>query len=251
MPNVHGILFGSFAARVAAIAFDKDGTLLATEPFWRELYRIRYEQVLKIVGPAAAEEWREVLGASQDGRFDRGGPFTVGSAQEEMHLTAGVIYRHTRWPWDVCRRHGEEVFRRTDELIDLTRVAQPLPGVVETVKALKDRGLAVGIVTSDTADRALRSMELAGVSADTWDFVLGAESVERHKPAPDLILEASRITGVPPSQFAVVGDSRVDMEMAKNAGSLAVGVRENGNVGPGVEDVADVVIDGVKDIKLL
>jgi phosphoglycolate phosphatase-like HAD superfamily hydrolase len=65
-----------------------------------------------------------------------------------------------------------------------------------------------------------------------------------------MILLAAELTGVAPCDFAVVGDARVDMLMARQAGALAVGVRESGKTAPGVADLADVVIDGVGSITL-
>ena len=244
------ILFGAVRARVAAVAFDKDGTLLATEPFWRELYRLRFRLVAEEAGTEAAEEWRETMGVSPDLVFDRGGPFTLGSFEDEGLVTAVVLYRHTRRPWDECRRRGLEITARSNEMLDLRRAVQPLPGAVEAVTRLKAAGLAVGVVTSDNVERTVASMELAGLPASVWDFVLGAESVPRHKPAPDMIHRAAEQTGIAPEAFAVVGDSRVDMMMAKSAGALAVGVRELGRASAGVEELADVVLDGVYEIRV-
>lgn len=247
MPEVS---FGARRAAVRAVAFDKDGTLLATEPFWRELFRLRYDLVCQAAGAVAARHWQDLMGISEAGEFDRTGPFALGSLEDEALVTAVALYSHTRKPWDQCRQDGMALIVRSNDLLDLGRAVQLLPRAREVVLSLKEAGIAVGVVTSDFVQRAVAGLELAGLPPSTWDFVIGAESVRVHKPAPDMILLASKLTGVAPCDFAVVGDARVDMLMARQAGALAVAVRENGRTASGVTDLADVVIDGVASISL-
>lgn len=244
------VWFGKHAAVVRAVAFDKDGTLLATGPFWQQLCRLRYKLVAEAAGPEAADRWRELVGISPDWVIDRTGPFGVGSMDEEVLVTAMAFYLATRAPWDQCRRQAAEIIHRTNTTLDPASAVQPLPGARDAVLRLKEAGLAVGVITSDYVERAVASLELIGLPASVWDFVLGAESIPRHKPAPDAVFEAASRIGATPQAFAIVGDSPVDMQMARSSGALAVGVREEGQTARGLEDIAEVVLDGVYEIRL-
>ena len=44
------------------------------------------------------------------------------------------------------------------------------------------------------------------------------------KPNPDMLLNARRETGTDPTATVMIGDTTFDMEMAKRAGTMALGV---------------------------
>jgi hypothetical protein len=139
MPEVS---FGARRAAVRAVAFDKDGTLLATEPFWRELFRIRYDLVCQAAGAVAARHWQDLMGISEAGEFDRAGPFALGSLEDEALVTAVALYSHTRKPWDQCRQDGMALIVRSNDLLELGRAVQLLPRAREVVLSLKEAGIA-------------------------------------------------------------------------------------------------------------
>ncbi len=70
--------------------------------------------------------------------------------------------------------------------------------------------------------------------------VVGGDQVDHVKPAPDGLLEASRLLGVPAEAVAYVGDSPHDVACARAAGSLAVAAGWGELFDPSVE--ADVVL---------
>ena len=58
-----------------------------------------------------------------------------------------------------------------------------------------------------------------------FDAAYGYDAVANPKPAPDTILAFCDLTGLKPSEIAMVGDNRHDLEMARAGGAgLAVGV---------------------------
>jgi beta-phosphoglucomutase-like phosphatase (HAD superfamily) len=46
--------------------------------------------------------------------------------------------------------------------------------------------------------------------------------VKNHKPAPDIVLEAAKRLGISPKECVVVGDSPIDVEAGKRAGSHTI-----------------------------
>jgi phosphoglycolate phosphatase len=121
------------------------------------------------------------------------------------------------------------------------------PGVVETLAQLQRKDLPMAILTNKPARisvRILVALELAGY----FRAIYGGNSFETKKPDP---LGANTILGelgAAPQSTMVIGDSEVDIQTARNAGTLAAAV----NYGFGVHDrnlyPADVYLDSITDL---
>jgi HAD superfamily hydrolase (TIGR01509 family) len=61
---------------------------------------------------------------------------------------------------------------------------------------------------------------------DWFDAIVTAEDTERHKPDPDVFLEAARRLGVPPQFCRVYEDSDLGVEAAQRAGMQWIDVRK-------------------------
>jgi beta-phosphoglucomutase-like phosphatase (HAD superfamily) len=69
-----------------------------------------------------------------------------------------------------------------------------------------------------------RTLSAIGV-LDWMDAVVGAEDTERHKPEPDVFLEAARRLGLQPASCAVFEDSDLGLEAGRRAGMETVDIR--------------------------
>lgn len=69
-----------------------------------------------------------------------------------------------------------------------------------------------------------RTLEAIGAT-DWFDTIVGAEDTERHKPEPDVFLEAAARIGVDPGACVVFEDSDLGLEAARRAGMRSVDVR--------------------------
>ena len=95
--------------------------------------------------------------------------------------------------------------------------------VLDVVAALKQRGLALGIVTTKYRYRVEAVFGPAGL-LDYFDVILGGEDVARFKPDPEGLLAAVAALGATPAQALYVGDSVTDAETAARAGVPFVAV---------------------------
>jgi len=68
--------------------------------------------------------------------------------------------------------------------------------------------------------------------ADWFDAFVCAEDTEKHKPEPDVFLEAARRLKVDPVKCVVFEDTDLGMEAARRAGMFGVDVRMEFGVGP-------------------
>jgi putative hydrolase of the HAD superfamily len=99
------------------------------------------------------------------------------------------------------------------------RLLAPRPGVVETLRALRDRGLKLGLVTvcsEDTVD-VWSDSPFAGL----FDAEVFSCSVQLRKPDPRIYLLACSELGIEPTDATFVGDGAND----ELAGAERVGMR--------------------------
>jgi HAD superfamily hydrolase (TIGR01509 family) len=101
--------------------------------------------------------------------------------------------------------------------------ATPMPGVVEAVRALKARGLRVGIVSS-AVHHPLLDWTLAQFGiGDAFTTVITSASSGYYKSRPEIYHAALRGLGTDASETIHVGDSyRFDVLGARRAGMRAV-----------------------------
>lgn len=96
-----------------------------------------------------------------------------------------------------------------------------LPGVVDTLAALRDRGVKLAIGSSSrNTPLILKQIGLA----DYFDAVADGNGITHSKPDPEVFLLAASLLGIPPADCAVVEDAFAGIDAAKAAGMKAIGV---------------------------
>jgi phosphoglycolate phosphatase len=129
--------------------------------------------------------------------------------------------------------------------LDRTRT---YPGVKEALEKLKDHPLAV--LTNKPAAISVEILEGLEL-AKYFRVICGGDSFERKKPDPEGAQTILHNLSVPAHEAAMVGDSEVDVQTARNAGMLAVSV----NYGFGTHDrsahPADIYMDDLTELVAL
>jgi pyrophosphatase PpaX len=120
-------------------------------------------------------------------------------------------------------------------------------GIPALVRRLEERGHQIGIVTSKADHLANRALAWVGLAGHV-DVVIGADSVERHKPHPEPVLVALQRLGVAPADAVFVGDSPHDVAAGNAAGVRTIGVTWGAF---GAEELAeaDLVVGSVAELE--
>ena len=103
----------------------------------------------------------------------------------------------------------------------------PVPGALETIAALRERGLRLGLITVCTEDVALlwRETDFHGL----FDAEVFSATCGLRKPDPEIYLLALERLGVEPDEAVFVGDGANDeLGGAERVGMRAIGVDSPG-----------------------
>ncbi len=104
----------------------------------------------------------------------------------------------------------------------LERNARVFPGVPGLLDELRGLGIALGIV-SGARPEVMALLRAEGLDRRFDAIVLG-EDVARKKPNPEGILKCLDRMGVAPADAVYVGDTPIDMQASRAAGTRPVGV---------------------------
>jgi HAD superfamily hydrolase (TIGR01509 family) len=99
----------------------------------------------------------------------------------------------------------------------IPQVIVPVPGAIETVAELKERGYLISIASSNPMRVIERSLASVGLRKYA-DSIASQDEVRRGKPAPDLFLLAQSKIGLGAGNLMAVGDTCFDVLAAKAAG---------------------------------
>jgi beta-phosphoglucomutase-like phosphatase (HAD superfamily) len=98
---------------------------------------------------------------------------------------------------------------------------------IEPVLALARRHRSEGplaIASGGVRRIVMRTLTALGI-ADWFAAVVAAEDTTRHKPEPDVFLEAARRLDADPARCTVYEDTDIGLEAARRAGMLSIDVR--------------------------
>ena len=139
-------------------------------------------------------------------------------------------------------------YRRMFDELDKKGAVTLYPGVLDTMRKLKDGGMKLAIASSrhrHTLDRYIAELGLAPLI----EMTVGADDVTKAKPDPqpvNIILEA---LDVPAADTAMVGDAPFDILMGRAAGCRTIAVTYGNGTAEDLKAAgADFLADSFTDI---
>lgn len=127
-------------------------------------------------------------------------------------------------------------------------VPQLFPGVADTLRCLKARGLTMAIASSRSSKSLNEFLSEMGVES-CFSLVIGADNVTKAKPNPEPVLKVLSAFGISADETLVVGDMGVDIQMGKAAGAKTCGVTwGNGSREDLLAAGADFIIDSMSEL---
>lgn len=201
-------------SQVAAVLFDMDNTLVASEAAWFA---------------AANDLWIEA-GGNPTNKGILGG--TVGDLVREF-----LIDFPNADPGQVETSLSEKL------TYHLTGAVVPMPGAPELLARL-GATLPLTIASNSPSKLVKEIIETLGWS-DVFVAALGTEDVSASKPAPDLYLTAARACNVRISDCVVIEDSPLGARAGVAAGAFVI------TVGPAAVDQGHINVDSLLDERII
>lgn len=182
--------------------------------------------------------------AFAQGFKDMGVPVSMEAARGPMgmekwaHIKAVTELDEVKQAWHNVHKRGvtdadiDAMFEKFSKLLldSIAAKSTLLPGVVNSIEALRSEGIKIAGSTGYFTEAADIVVECAAKEGYRPDFTTCASNVPAGRPAPWMIYQAMQALGVYPVEAVVnVGDTPVDMETALNAGVWSVGVAATGN----------------------
>ena len=199
---------------VRAVLLDIGGTIMRPDPSWEHVYQIAFAEHGVDV---AAEDLRDALGAAyQTGGYGFEGRF---DATEETSYRRSVELDRQALEQLGLPSMPETFFRRLAELFMLTSHWHVFPDAYPAFRALKQRGLTLGVVSNWlwTLPELLHALDLVS----SFDFIVASSRIGYEKPHPGIFQHALELAGASPDEAIHVGDNvRADV-----AGALGVGIQ--------------------------
>lgn len=244
--------FGDHPFDAKLIVFDKDGTLFDFGATWKP----RFLAAIDLLGrrfPNRAEicaALHRTLGYDVDAKaFDELGPFATATSEAVIYAATTVLFQLSapRQPWADCERLVRQNFAPALAVFEDPVPTTDLAGLFVS---LREIGTMIAVITNDDSGptgEALGKFGLAGLV----DFVATGDGPYRPKPAEEMLLAGAEGLGVPLENTAVVGDSLIDLDMARAAGAgLRVGVLTGIGSLETLLPSADLVLSSVADIRV-
>lgn len=198
------------------VCFDKDGTLIDVHASWVPMTRRRVTKIIDFY--RLDGECRDALALAmgvdlQTQRIIPGGP--VGYQPRAIILQA-VAQWLGHQKVDASIEQLAEIFRGVDSDVQVANDfnANPLPGVVDGIKRLKQSGIKLSLYTSDRHKNAQRVLDLLGLE-ENFDIIIGGDDVIKPKPDPEGFIKACGAVNISVADSIYVGDTADDMLMAR------------------------------------
>jgi beta-phosphoglucomutase family hydrolase len=186
-----------YQAPYQAIVFDCDGTLADTMP-------AHYEAWVATLQPYG-------VAFPEDRFYEMGGVPTLQVAQ--------TLLSEAGWPVSAERIVVDKEARFERQLSAVRRI-DAVVAVAEQHRGKMPLAVATGGLRR-VATKILQQIEIF----DWFDAIVTCDDVTRHKPEPDVFLEAARRLGVPPEQCLAYEDTTTGIASATAAGMQVVDVR--------------------------
>lgn len=183
---------------IDTVIFDMDGTLLDT----LEDLRDAVNEGLSVKGypPRSLSEIRQFVGNGVGVLLRKAVP--EGTSEKDMEVCLEAFKAHYAKHWQ-----------------DKTK---PYEGILKLLEDLRASGKKTAVI-SNKYDEAVVQL-CKDYFPGLFDAARGERAGVPRKPAPDGIYSILEELGAAKEQAVYVGDSEVDMETAKNAGLVSVGV---------------------------
>lgn len=124
---------------------------------------------------------------------------------------------------------------------------KPMPGVVNFIHRLKEKGLKLAVASSSLKEDIMENMDTFGIT-DCFDTFVSGSECENGKPDPEIFLRAAKALGKDPEECTVVEDSTAGVAAAKAAGMRCIGYAPEDAIKQDIHLADKIVVEFNEDV---
>jgi phosphoglycolate phosphatase len=121
------------------------------------------------------------------------------------------------------------------------------PGIPDALAELSRKKVPMAVLTNKPVKISVRILDSLGL-ASHFRVIYGGNSFETKKPNPFGANKILNEFGAQPREAMLVGDSEVDVQTARNAGTIAAAVNYGFGVHDRTQHPADIYLDKLSDL---
>ena len=214
---------------IQLVVLDKDGTLTDAHVFWAEVIRRRAAALVRYfdLPQSEAAQLCQIMGLNvATGKLLPEGPIAIVSRDRVIEIVIEFLlykYRVVADKQIIAQLFDEVHAEFAPTMTDYIRL---LPGVREFLESIRGR-VKIALITSDGRASTMLALTHCGI-ADYFDIIITRDDCPHPKVTGTPLKQLLNDTKVSPSQTLVVGDAKMDFDMAAAAGVENVLLVETG-----------------------
>ena len=153
------------------------------------------------------------------------------------------------WGRDATEEEKQLIYEAKSRVFNTLPEAKPMPGALETLQAVKAKGLQIVLVTGSAQTSLLERLERHYPGFFRPDLMVTGFDVKLGKPYPEPYLKGLQKAGIKPEEGIVIENAPLGVQAGHAAGIYTIAA----NTGPLADEVlkkagADVVLPGMMDV---
>ena len=182
--------------------------------------------------------------------------FGLAMTPEEVYMNEGRTGSATInmlaqrfWGRDATEEEKQFIYATKSKVFNTCPEAKPMPGALETLQAVKAKGLKIVLVTGSAQASLLEKLERSYPGFFHQDLMVTGFDVKLGKPYPEPYLKGLQKAGIKPEEGIVVENAPLGVQAGHAAGIFTIAA----NTGPLADEVlknagADIVLPGMMDV---
>ena len=153
------------------------------------------------------------------------------------------------WGRDATEEEKQLIYEAKSKVFNSLPEAKPMPGALETLQAVKTKGLKIVLVTGSAQTSLLEKLERSYPGFFHQELMVTGFDVKLGKPYPEPYLKGLQKAGIKPEEGIVVENAPLGVQAGHAAGIFTIAA----NTGPLADEVlknagADIVLPGMMDV---
>lgn len=182
--------------------------------------------------------------------------YGLAMTREEVYMNEGRtgsatinILAQQFWGREATEEEKQLIYEAKSKVFNTCPEAKPMPGALETLQAVKEKGLKIVLVTGSAQTSLLEKLERSYPGYFHQDLMVTGFDVTLGKPYPEPYLKGLQKAGIKPEEGIVVENAPLGVQAGHAAGIFTIAA----NTGPLPDEVlkkagADIVLPGMMNV---